>query len=232
MPDSGKWAEVATALPTVARAERERPFWQALAASWGWRKVADAGCGAGFHVRLLEEIGVQAVGFDAVLEAVRDRRGAPLVVADIASPPLREGSFDATLCVGNTLSLLSSRAAQRGALGALARVVRPGGVVVLQGEDAGELVAGGAVIRSRRLNDGALHVRAFERSGRRVRMLAGVVRDGTNSALETAMLLPTSSAALARMTRDLGFERVKLPLSPPEGDAAWWFALSVPSPGS
>jgi SAM-dependent methyltransferase len=230
--DSSRWAAVVAALPTAARAERERPFWKALAVSWGWRKVADAGCGAGFYVHLLREIGVEAVGFDAALGAVRARGEARLVVADVANPPLRGGAFDAALCVGNTLSLLPSRAAQRGALGALARVVRPGGVVLLQGEDAGELVTGGAVIRTRKLNDGALHVRVFERSGRRVRMLAGVVRDGANSALETTILLPTSSAVLARMARDLGFESVALPLAPPGGDAAWWFALSVPSPGS
>ena len=228
MPDSGNWAAVAAALPTAARAERERPFWKALAGAWGWRKIADAGCGAGFHVRLLGELGVEAVGFDVALAAVEGRRGVRLVVADLASPPLREGSFDAALCLGNTLSLLPSRAAQRDALGALARVVRPGGVVLLQGEDAGELVAGGPVVRTRRVGDGALHVRVFERDGRRVRMLAGVVREATDSPLETTMLLPTSVTALARISRDLGAGRAALPLTPPGGDATWWFALSVP----
>ena len=228
MPDSGNWAAVAAALPMAARAERERPFWQALAAFWGWRKVVDAGCGAGFHVRLLGEIGVEAVGFDAVLAAVKDRAGARLMVADVASPPLRDKAFDAALCVGNTLSLLPSRAAQRGALDAMARAVRPGGVVVLQGEDAGELVARGSVVRTRRLSDGALHVRVFEHFGRRVRMLAGAVRDGAESPLETTLLLPTSSVVLGRMSRDLGLERVVLPLTPPGGDVTWWFVLSVP----
>lgn len=232
MPDSGNWAAVAAALPMAARAERERPFWQGLATSWGWRRVADAGCGAGFHVRLLGEIGVEAIGFDAALAAVRDQRGTRLVVGDIVSPPLREKAFDAALCLGNTLSVLPSRVAQHAALGALARVVRPGGVVLLQGENAGELVANGPIVRTRRLSDSALHVRVFERSGRRVRMLAGVVRDGAESPLETTMLLPTSPAVLARMARDLGLERVALPLTPPGSGVTWWVALSAPSPGS
>ena len=183
-------------------------------------------------MRLLEEIGVQAVGFDAALAAVRERGEARLVVAEVASPPLRDMEFDAALCVGNTFSLLPSRTAQRDALRALARVVRPGGVVLLQGEDAGELVARGPAARTRTLGDGALHVRVFERCGRRVRMLAGVLRDGADSPLEATMLLPTSSAVLARMGRDLDLEPVALPRTPPGGGITWWFALSVPSRGS
>jgi len=88
-PIGGNWAAVAAALPMAARAERERPFWQALAAFWAGegrrRRVR-----RGFHVRLLGEIGVEAVGFDAVLAAVKDRAGARLMVADVASPPLRD----------------------------------------------------------------------------------------------------------------------------------------------
>jgi len=30
------------------------------------------------------------------------------------------------------------------------------------------------------------------------------------------------------MSRDLGLERVVLPLTPPGGDVTWWFVLSVP----
>jgi hypothetical protein len=59
-------------------------------------------------------------------------------------------------------------------------------------------------------------------------MLAGAVRDGAESPLETTLLLPTSSVVLAPMSRDLGLERVVLPLTPPGGDVTWWFVLSVP----
>ncbi len=228
MAGSERWAVAAAALPTSERAQRERPFWRALAGSLAWRRVADAGCGAGFHVALLRDLGVEAVGFDLALGVVREGAGA--LVADAGRPPLRPGAFDAALCLGNTVSLLASRAEQARALAALAALVRPGGTLLVQGEDAGALVARGPVVRTRALEDGSSHVRVFERSGRRVRMLAGVVRPGAESPLESTLLLPTSARSVLRLGRALGLEPAALPAAPPGGAAAWWAALSAPSP--
>jgi SAM-dependent methyltransferase len=224
------WAAVAAALPQQARAERERPFWQALVQGFGWRKVVDAGCGAGFHLRLLRELGVDGVGFDAALAALAGQFASAVVGGDLAAPPLRERIFDAALCLGNTFSLLPSRALQREGLGALMRLVRPGGLVLLQGEDAGALAVAGPVVRTRPLDEGAVHVRVFERVGRRVRMLAGVVGGATDAPLEATWLLPTSTVTVARMARSLGLVVVPLPVPPPTSGAGWWIALSAPSP--
>ena len=221
---------MAAALPEKARAERERPFWQAVVGRFGWRKVVDAGCGAGFHLRLLREVGVEAVGFDAALDALVGRVGPAAFAGDLKAPPLRERSFDAALCLGNTFSLLASRALQREGLGALTRLVCTGGVVVLQGEDVGTLVAGGPVVRTRRLDGAAVHVRMFERVGRRVRMLAGVTRDDMDAPLTATWVLPTSPAVVGRMARGLGLVRVALPAPPPASGKGWWAVLSVRSP--
>jgi SAM-dependent methyltransferase len=225
------WAVVAAALPQQARAEHERPFWQALARSFGWRKVVDAGCGGGFHLRLLRELAVDAVGFDAALEALAGRSVAEVVCADILRAPFADGTFDATLCLGNTISLLPSRSLQRDGLSALMRLVRPGGLVLLQGEDTGALVVGGPVVRARSLNEAAVHVRVFERVGRRVRMLAGVVAGATDAPLQATWLLPTSAETVARLARSLGLVVVPLPVPPPTSSAGWWAAFSVPSLG-
>ncbi len=221
-----EWAALAAALPQAARAERERPFWRALAAAWGWRRVVDAGCGSGFHVALLRALGVQAVGFDSAVSALAVRHAADVAAGDLRTPPLRAGSFDAALCLGNTISLLPDRGAQRETLAALAGLVRTGGVVLLQGEDAGVLVSGGALVRTRRIDATTMHVRVFERVGRRVRMLAGVSRDGGEAALEEAWLLPTSPTALARPARGLGLLPVTLPFPAPSGGMSWWAAFS------
>ncbi len=228
MPADERWAAAAAALPTSERAERELPFWRALAASFGWRRVADAGCGSGFHVALLRGLGIEAVGFDAALSVVRSVPGT--LAGDVAHPPLRPGTFDAALFVGNTVSLLASRAEQMGALAALAALVRTGGTLLIQGEDVGALVARGPVVRSRPLEDGTTHVRVFERSGRRVRMLAGVVRPGGQSPLESTLLLPTSAGSVLRLARPLGLKPAALPCAPPGAGPTWWAALSAPSP--
>jgi SAM-dependent methyltransferase len=225
---SPDWAAAAAALPTAARAERERPFWQAVVAAWRWRRVVDAGCGSGFHVRLLRDLGAEAVGFDAALAALSRERLPRVLAGDLAHPPFREGAFDAALCLGNTLSLLASRTAQSAALAALARLVGPGGVVVLQGEDAGALVDGGPLVRTRRAGEGTVHVRVFERVGRRVRMLAAVVGDGAEARLSPALLLPTSPASVERLAAVQGLVPVSFPAAPPGGGAGWWVALSVP----
>jgi SAM-dependent methyltransferase len=219
--DGDRWARAAAALPTAERVARERPFWQTLIAAWGWRRVADAGCGAGFHLELLRGLGVEATGFDLAVAALPRAGGA--VAGDLLAPPLRPGAFDAALCLGNTMSLLPDRAGQRRALAALAGLVRPGGVVVLQGEDAGALVREGPVIRTRQV-EGGVHVRIFERRGRRVRMLAGVT-GGNEATLAEAWLVPTGAADVRRLARPLGLRRVELPAPPPGGGSGWWAAL-------
>jgi SAM-dependent methyltransferase len=224
------WAALAAVLPQAARAERERPFWQALVKDSGWHRVVDAGCGAGFHLRLLRELGVDGVGFDAALTALVGRLVGKVVGGDLLRPPLRDRAFDASLCLGNTFSLLPSRTLQREGLAALARLTRPGGMILLQGENAGELTAAGPVVRTRRLEGDGVHLRVFERVGRRVRMLAGIAREGHDAGLEEAWLLPTSPTTLGRTAHALGLVRTALPAPPPTSGAGWWAAFSVPSP--
>ncbi len=226
-----EWAATAAALPQAARLERERPFWTALRDIWGWRRVADAGCGAGFHTVLLRELGVAVSGFDLAIAALvtGERRG--VAVGDVTCPPFRNGRFDAVLCLGNTMSLLPDLGAQRRALAGMAGLLRPRGVVLVQGEDASAVARGGPLVRGRALDEGAMHVRVFEARGRRVRMLAGVARPGFESPLHEVWLLPTSPERLARVAKPSGLRPVKLLASPPAG-AGWWAAFAVETESS
>jgi len=228
VPRSEGWSAAAAALPSAARAERERPFWRALAHAFGWRRVADAGCGSGFHVGLLRGLGVEAFGFDAVLSVLKGVGGS--AAGDVAEPPLRASAFDAVLCLGNTISLLESRAAQRRAVASLAALLRPAGILLVQGEDVAAIVASGPVARTRSLGDGGVHLRVFEPSGRRVRMLAGVVRADAEARLDGTLILPTSRRAALALGRAAGLRPTRLPADPPGGAATWWAALSAPSP--
>jgi SAM-dependent methyltransferase len=224
------WTRAAAALPEAKRRQRERAFWRALSRTWSWRRVVDAGCGAGFHLRLLADLGVQSCGFDVALAVLP--RAASVVAADLLCPPLRARSFDAALCLGNTLALLPTRAAQAQALRALAVLVRPGGTVLLQGEMTDALVRERPVARVRRLTGGSVHVRVFERTGRKVRLLAGVVTPGAEAGLAETRLLPASAAVVERLARRAGMRVAALPALPPAGATTWWLALSAPSPGS
>lgn len=225
MEGRDRWAAVAATLPQAERRARELPFWSALAERWKWRRVADAGCGAGFHLGLLRDLGVGAVGFDLAVAALRAAPGHLVCAGDVLAPPFRPDAFDAVLCLGNTISLLPDRAAQRRALAVLAALLRPGGVLVLQGEDAARNVARGPVVRTRRVDADTVHVRLFERRGRRVRMLASVAPTGGEAPVEETLLLPTTAATIRRSAGPLGLSPVEVPAPPPGSGAAWWAAL-------
>jgi SAM-dependent methyltransferase len=229
MPGPEDWASVAAALPQRDRLARETPFWRSLVNTWGWRTVLDAGCGAGFHLRLLRATDVDVVGFDLAFAALREAPRGMVMAADLLRPGVHAHIFDAVLCLGNTISLLADRHAQRQALGALALALKPGGVLLLQGEDAGALVSSAPQARVRTLADGSFHLRVFVRRGARVQMLAGIARPGMDSTLATSWLLPTSPAALRGMARRLGLAPVALPAQPPAGpSSSWWWALRAP----
>lgn len=220
-----RWAGSAASLPTDERSRRELPFWTQVATDLGWRTVVDAGCGAGFHVKLLRGIGIRVAGCDLSLSALLAGERHGVAVSDLLAPALRPGAADAVLCLGNTFSLLPSRDAQRRALTSLASLLRPGGALLLQGEDAAAAVASGPLLRTRALADGSIHVRAFERRGARVRMLAGAAAPGAEAPLHGVWLLPTNAASLARMARPLGQRPAPLTVEPPGAAVTWWVLL-------
>ncbi len=112
--------------------------------------VLDAGCGTGRYARLCADRGANIVGLDRSVPMLWYARAiAPLVVCGgLCELPLRSASVDVAVC-GLALGDLEDLAA---AIGELARVVRPGGVVIY------------SVVHP----DGALHgwSRSFEVGGR------------------------------------------------------------------
>lgn len=144
-----------TDLPTGAeKARRVRSMFDAIAGRYdlvnrlmtlgldvGWRRtavaelrlpggalVADLACGTGDLCTELRTSGYRAVGFDfsrGMLEAATT--SAPLVQADVLCLPLRDASVD-----GATSGFALRNVTDLGALFAeIARVVRPGGRIVL-----------------------------------------------------------------------------------------------------
>jgi MPBQ/MSBQ methyltransferase len=95
----------------------------------------DAGCGSGFQTALLERLGYESHGVDlaAHLLAVARLRLASttLALASIEALPYRDERFDAIACCGSTLSFVDDPAV---ALGELARVLKPGGRLLLECE--------------------------------------------------------------------------------------------------
>ena len=90
--------------------------------------VADVACGDGATLSLLSRAGLLSVGVDVEPRAVAlARRHAPAVVGRAESLPLATGAYDAVL-VECALSTFADPAA---ALGQVARVLRPGGLLAV-----------------------------------------------------------------------------------------------------
>ena len=98
-------------------------------------RALDAGCGTGFQSALLRNLGFTTHGVDlsAGLLAIATKNLPDVSFArgDVEALPYRDASFDAVCCCGSTLSFLEAPAH---ALAEIARVLRPGGLLLLECE--------------------------------------------------------------------------------------------------
>jgi SAM-dependent methyltransferase len=130
-------------------------FFRDLFTETNTRKVLDAGCGTGRHLEIFTGFGVTVAGLEPeadMVAAARSRLGrlglnqkdAPVHEAGLEEAgACFEGTFDAVVCLGNTLAHLGKNNLSQG-LAALAARLRPGGILVTQ------TVNFDAVLRQRR----------------------------------------------------------------------------------
>jgi len=118
----------------------ELPFLERLLKEQGTIHVLDTACGTGHHALALAQRGYQAVGADlseAMIQQARanaSRAGLPVefAVAGFGGLASLGRTFDALLCLGNSLPhLLTDHDLER-ALRDFAAVLRPGGLLITQ----------------------------------------------------------------------------------------------------
>ena len=137
------------------RLAAEGPFLQAMLEEASARAVLDAACGSGGHALALAQWGYTAAGADvspvmvdmARRKAVMGGLDVPFAVTELAGLAelvagrtddddalgvVRLAPYDAVLCLGNSLPHLLSQADLLAALRAMAAVLKPGGLLVLQ----------------------------------------------------------------------------------------------------
>jgi ubiquinone/menaquinone biosynthesis C-methylase UbiE len=92
-------------------------------------QILDCGCGTGYNLKTLLQPYGRTFGFDFDRDAIRRARGTgrPLVRADIQRIPFRSNTFDLATSFDVVQSVPDDRAAVRD----MARVLKPGGSVVL-----------------------------------------------------------------------------------------------------
>jgi 2-polyprenyl-3-methyl-5-hydroxy-6-metoxy-1,4-benzoquinol methylase len=132
-PGYGARDTLAALRARAARSELARLLDQAIPRD---ARVLDLGCGTGQMTLFLASSGRRVVGADMTraslaLAAEAARRfgvaGASFVETDLRRPGLREGAFDVVLCSG----VLHHTPDPRAAFAAVARLPRPGGVLLV-----------------------------------------------------------------------------------------------------
>ena len=105
------------------------PVLREIAAGRRDLRMIDCGCGTGYNLTTLLQPYGRAFAFDLTPDALRRARtsGRPLVRADLEHIPFRSGSFD----LATSFDVVQSVPDDRRALHEMARVLKPGGYVVL-----------------------------------------------------------------------------------------------------
>jgi glycine/sarcosine N-methyltransferase len=133
------------------RLAAEMPFIEHLVAqASSLRRVLDAACGTGMHTVALAQRGYDVVGADlgaGMIERARanaDAAGVSVrfVVAGFGELAARiGGSFDALLCLGNSLPHLLTPSDLTAALADFAACLRPGGLLLVQNRNFDAILA-------------------------------------------------------------------------------------------
>ena len=125
-----------------SRLAAEGPFLRAVLEEAGARRVLDAACGSGGHALALAQWGYEVTGADVSAGMIDLARGkaetanveVPFVVAGLEELPEKvgEAGFDAVLCLGIRCRTCLARRRCWPACSGMARVLKPGGLLVLQ----------------------------------------------------------------------------------------------------
>ena len=177
------------------RLAAEEPFYRHWFQQAGVKRVVDVACGTGHHAAMFHDWGLEVEGADlspAMIEQARAAFGEPpglrWAVRGFDEPIPEAGSWDAVVCVGNSLALAPDLATVRTAIARMMEALRPGGVLLVQ------------VLNLWRLPDGPCVWQKCHRTRLPqgdVLILKGVHRCGRHGYVELAVADPNGGPLLA-----------------------------------
>jgi SAM-dependent methyltransferase len=204
------------------RLAAEGPFYRHWFQQAGVKRVVDAACGTGRHAAMFHDWGLDVEGADlspAMIQRARAAFGEPpglrWAVRGFDDPVPGAGSWDAVVCVGNSLALAPDMATVRTAIARMMEALRPGGVLLVQVLNLWRLPDGPCVwqkcLRTRLPQGEALILKGVHRCGVRghVELVVADPDGGTLLAHESPQFLGLESGDLEDMARQAGAAEVR-----------------------
>lgn len=184
----------------------------------GKRRLLDVGCGTGNKTVHCAAKDVQVTGIDRdpamITRAKTDnaRSNISYEVLDMSLLGVRyaPGSFDAAVCLGNTLVHLADRAAIDALLGDLGGLLAAEGVAVIQILNYDRILDGHITSLPDLESEHALFTRSYEAEGPLLRFITRLTEKSSGRSLDNAVpLYPLRREELARGLAAAGFHTVE-----------------------
>ena len=199
---------------------REEPFFKTLVDEYNIGTALDAGCGTGFHSHLLAKLGVNVTAVDlseAMLEVLHRHaaeRGLSIRTVRVAFQELQsqlKATFDGVFCMGNALAHLLTTQDLRLTLGSFSKLLKPGGILVLQMLNFDRILGQRPRILSVKTSGDTVYTRYYEYADPFIKFNIAKSTKGNDQPDEviTTTLRPVLWKDLSVILKEEGFERVK-----------------------
>jgi ubiquinone/menaquinone biosynthesis C-methylase UbiE len=200
-----------------ARLVRERPFMHVLVDRFDVRTAIDIGTGTGVHAILMAQLGVRVTAVDisdemlrlARVNAARYHVRLRTLRADLVDLENAVSStFDAALCLGNTLVHVHRMEDLDYALNGLRRMVHAQGAVVVQILNYDKIPADRETVLNVREREGTVFERSYRPSGPLLEFRT-TIRRGPRQEVQSVLHRPWRSEELVASFRRAGFTTIE-----------------------
>ncbi|MGO9113069.1 MAG: class I SAM-dependent methyltransferase [Thermoguttaceae bacterium] len=204
------------------RLAAEEPFYRLWFQQAGVKRVVDVASGTGHHAAMFHGWGIEVESSDlspAMIEQARTGFGEPSglhwAVRGFDEPIPAAGSWDAVVCVGNSLALAPDVATVQTAIARMMEALRPGGVLLVHVLNLWRLADGPCVwqkcLRTQQPQGDVLILKGVHRCDRRgyVELAVADPNGGPLLAHESPQFLGLESVELEAMARQAGASQVQ-----------------------
>ncbi|MBM4169859.1 MAG: class I SAM-dependent methyltransferase [Ignavibacteria bacterium] len=200
---------------------QERPFFRLLVERFQIGTALDAGAGTGFHSLLLAQLGVKVTALDHSPQMLRHLKrhasemGLRVDTVESSFHTIRDHvkkSFDAVLCLGNTLPHLLGAEELRKAIESFSSVLNPKGVLLIQLLNYERILASRERVQNVREVEGKTFVRFYDygESLLTFNILTIYKSEGEwHHSLQSTPLRPVVADELKSVLASLGYEDPK-----------------------